>query len=122
MTGTVGSFDGFRTNRRRTTESVARSRVRSQPWRHRETCVGPLEKRIKGGLILIGALNLGESVEPMVNAVGTVEVTAEKGASVALMPVSARRPLFDASDDMATQVNAQLYSDIRDALLNALLE
>ena len=85
-------------------------------------CSGLLETSIKGGLISVGALNLGGSVEPLANAVGIVEVAAEKGASVVLMPVSARRQLFDLSDDMATRVNVQFYSDTPDALLKALLE
>ena len=37
-------------------------------------------------------------------------------------PVYARRQLFDLSDDMATRVNVQFYSDAPDALLKALLE
>ena len=85
-------------------------------------CSGLLETSIKGGLISVGALNLGGSVEPLVNTVGIVEVAAEKGASVVLMPVSARRQLFDLSDDMATRVNVQFYSDTPDALLKALVE
>ena len=85
-------------------------------------CSGLLEKSIKGGLILVGALNLGGSVEPLANAVGIVEVAVEKGASVVLMPVSARRQLFELSDDMATRINILFYSDTPDALLKALLE
>ena len=85
-------------------------------------CSGLLEKSIKGGLILVGALNLGGSVEPLANAVGIVEVAVEKGASVVLMPVSARRQLFEISDDMATRINVLFYSDTPDALLKALLE
>ena len=85
-------------------------------------CSGLLEKSIKGGLISVGALNLGGSVEPLANAIGIVEAAVEKGASVVLMPVSARRQLFDLSDDMATRINIQFYSDTPDALLKALLE
>ena len=85
-------------------------------------CSGLLEKSIKGGLILVGALNLGGSVEPLANAVGIVEVEVEKGASVVLIPVSARRQLFDLSDEMATRVNVQFYSNTPDALLKSLLE
>ena len=85
-------------------------------------CSGLLEKSIKGGLILVGALNLGGSVEPLANAVGVVEAAVEKGASVVLMPVSARKQLFELSDDMATRINVQFYSDTPDALLKALLE
>ena len=85
-------------------------------------CSGLLETSIKGGLIPVGALNLGGSVEPLANAVGIVEVAVEKGASVVLMPVSARRQLFELSDDMATRINVLFYSDTPDALLKALLE
>ena len=85
-------------------------------------CSGLLEKSIKGGLILVGALNLGGSVEPLANAVGIVEAAVEKGASVVLMPVSSRRQLFELSDDMATRINVLFYSDTPDALLKALLE
>jgi len=85
-------------------------------------CGGLLEKSAKGGLIVVGALNLGGSVEPLTNAVGVVEVAVEKGANTVLMPVSARKRLFELSDDMATRINVQFYSDTPDALLKALLE
>ncbi len=85
-------------------------------------CSGLLEKSVKGGLIVIGALNLGGSVEPLVNAVGIVEAAVEKGANTVLIPVSARKRLFELSDDMATRINVQFYSDTPDALLKALLE
>lgn len=85
-------------------------------------CSGLLEKSTKGGLIVVGALNLGGSVEPLANAVGIIEVAMEKGADTVLMPVSARKQLFELSDDMATRINIQFYSDTPDALLKALLE
>ncbi|MDQ3773907.1 MAG: BREX system Lon protease-like protein BrxL [Pseudomonadota bacterium] len=84
-------------------------------------CSG-LEKSTKGGLIVVGALNLGGSVESLANAVGIVEVAVEKGADTVLMPVSARKQLFELSDDMATRINIRFYSDTPDALLKALLE
>ena len=85
-------------------------------------CGALLEQSLKGGLIVVGALNLGGSVEPLANAVGIVEATVEKGAGTVLVPVSARRQLFDLSDDTATRINIQFYSDAPDALLKALLE
>jgi predicted ATP-dependent Lon-type protease len=39
-----------------------------------------------------------------------------------LMPVSCRRQLFDLSDDMATKIDIQFYSEARDALLEAMVE
>ena len=85
-------------------------------------CSGLLEKSLKGSLITVGALNLGGSIELLSNAVGVVEVAVEKGADTVLMPVSARKQLFDLSDDMATRINVQFYLDAPDALLKALLE
>ena len=85
-------------------------------------CSSLLEKSTKGGLILVGALNLGGSIEPVMNALGIVEVAVEKGAVTVLMPVAARKQLFDLSDDMATRINVQFYSDTPDALLKALLD
>ncbi len=85
-------------------------------------CGGLLEKSNKGGLIVVGALNLGGSVEPLANAVGIVEAAIDKGGDTVLMPVSARKQLFELSDDMATRINIQFYSDTPDALLKALLE
>ena len=85
-------------------------------------CGALLEKSLKGGLIVVGALNLGGSVEALANAVGIVEASVEKEADTVLIPVSARKQLFDLSDDMATRVSVQFYSDTPDALLKALLE
>ena len=85
-------------------------------------CGALLEKSLKGGLIVVGALNLGGSVEQLANAVGIAEAAVEKGADTVLIPVSARKQLFELSDDMATRVNVQFYSDSADALLKALLE
>lgn len=85
-------------------------------------CGALLEKSAKGGLIAVGSLNLGGSVDALANAVGVVEAAVEKQAAIVLMPVSARRALLDLSDDMATRVNVQFYSDVADALLKALQE
>ena len=85
-------------------------------------CGSLLEKSLKGGLIVVGALNLGGSVEPLSNAVSIVEVAVEKGAHSILLPISARKQLFELSDEMATRINIQFYSELTDALLKALLE
>ena len=81
-----------------------------------------LKKPVKGGLIVVGEINLGGSIEPIHNAVNIAELAVEKGATALLMPVTARRQLYDLSDDMATKVDIQFYQDARDALLKALLE
>ena len=85
-------------------------------------CSSILKKSLKGGLILIGEINLGGSIEPVTNPVNIAELAVEKGASVLLMPVTARRQLYDLSDDMATKIDIQFYQDARDALLKAIVE
>jgi ATP-dependent Lon protease len=83
-------------------------------------CSALLQKSLKGGLLVVGGLNLGGSVNPVFNAVSVVELAVEKGATVILMPVSSRKQLFDLSDDMATKIDVQFYADAKEALLKAL--
>ncbi|MBF9018799.1 MULTISPECIES: protease Lon-related BREX system protein BrxL [unclassified Oceanispirochaeta] len=81
-----------------------------------------LKKSVRGGLIIVGEINLGGSIEPLHNPVSIVEIGVEKGATAVLIPVACRRQLIDLSDDMATKVDIQFYSDARDALLKAIVE
>jgi ATP-dependent Lon protease len=81
-----------------------------------------LKKSVRGGLIIVGEINLGGSVEPVHNPVAIAEIAVEKGATALLMPVACRRQLFDLSDDMATKIDIQFYSDGRDALIKAMVE
>jgi ATP-dependent Lon protease len=85
-------------------------------------CGALLKKTTRGGLVIVGALNLGGSINPLANAVGVVERAVERGAQLILLPVSARKQLFELSDDMATKIDVQFYADARDALLKALSE
>ncbi len=85
-------------------------------------CTALLKKSVRGGLIIVGEINLGGSIEPVHNPVTIAEIAVEKGASALLMPVACRRQLFDLSDDMATKIDIQFYSDARDALLKAMVE
>jgi ATP-dependent Lon protease len=85
-------------------------------------CTSLLKKSIRGGLVIVGEINLGGSIEPVHNAVAMAEIAVEKGATALLMPVGCRRQLFDLSDDMATKVDIQFYQDARDALIKAMAE
>lgn len=85
-------------------------------------CSALLQKHIKGGLAIVGGVTLGGSIEPVYNAVSIAELAVERGASFLLMPVSSRKELYDLSDDMATKVDIQFYSDVRDALLKAITD
>jgi ATP-dependent Lon protease len=85
-------------------------------------CSALLQKSTKGGLVVIGGLNLGGSIDPVHNAVSVAELAIEKGASTLLVPVSARKQFNNLPDDLITKVNILYYTDAREALLKAIVE
>ncbi len=85
-------------------------------------CGALLRKSVRGGLIVVGEVTLGGTIEPIHNAVSIAEIAVEKGAKSLLLPVSCRRQLFDLSDDMATRLDIEFYQDAKDALLKALAD
>jgi ATP-dependent Lon protease len=85
-------------------------------------CGALIERSVKGGLIIVGSLNLGGSVEMIPNPVAVAELAVEKGAATLLMPISARRQLFELPDDLATKVSIEFYADPKDAFLKGLVE
>lgn len=85
-------------------------------------CGSLIERSVKGGTIIVGALNLGGSVEMIANPVAVAELAVEKGATVLLMPISSRRQLFDLPDEMATKINIEFYADAPDAFTKAIID
>jgi len=85
-------------------------------------CSAVLEKSTKGGLVIVGQLNLGGSLDMVYNAVNLAEIAVEKGATTLLIPLNARKQLNDLSDDMITKINIQYYSDLKDCLIKTLLD
>jgi ATP-dependent Lon protease len=85
-------------------------------------CGGLIEQSVKGGLIIVGALNLGGSIEMVQNPVAVTELAVEKGATTLLMPISSRRQLFELSDEMATKVSIEFYADAIDAFTKAIMD
>lgn len=83
---------------------------------------GLLERSTRGGLIIVGSLNLGGSLEMLPNAVALVEIAIEKQAAVLLMPVAARRQLNELPDELWTKINIEFYSEPSDAFFKALVE
>jgi ATP-dependent Lon protease len=79
-------------------------------------CSALLGRSLRGGLAIVGGLNLGGSIDPVHNPIDVVELAMEKGAGAVLMPVSSRRHLVDLSDDVATKVQVLFYADAADAL------
>jgi ATP-dependent Lon protease len=85
-------------------------------------CSAVLQKTTKGGLIVVGQLNLGGSLDVVYDAVNLAEIAVEKGATTLLIPLNARKQLNDLSDEMITKINIQYYTDLKDCLIKALLE
>lgn len=85
-------------------------------------CSALLGKSLRGGLVVVGGLNLGGSIDTLANPIDLVEHAVEKGASIILVPVNARKSLFNLSDDMATKINVLFYGEAREALLKAIAD
>jgi ATP-dependent Lon protease len=83
-------------------------------------CSALLGRSLKGGIIIVGGINLGGSIEPIHNPIDVVELALEKGATTVLMPVSCRRALVDLSDEVATKIQVLFYADAPDALRKSL--
>ena len=79
-----------------------------------------LGKPLRGGMAVVGGLNLGGSMDLVPNPVDIVEHALSKGASCVLMPVSARRALMELTDDVATRVQILFYADPADGFRKAL--
>jgi len=85
-------------------------------------CGSLLGKNTRGGTIVVGALNLGGSIEMIPNAVSIAELAIDKQAQTLLMPVAARRQLNDLPDDLWTRISIEFYKDASDAVFKALVE
>jgi ATP-dependent Lon protease len=85
-------------------------------------CGALLGRNTRGGTIIVGALNLGGSIEMLPNAVQIAELAVDKRAQTLLMPVAARRQLNDLPDDVWTKVNIEYYKDAADAVFKMLVE
>ena len=85
-------------------------------------CGALLGKNTRGGAIVVGALNLGGSIDLIPNAVQIAELAIDKQAQTLLMPVAARRQLNDLPDDLWTRISIEFYKDAADAVFKALVE
>jgi ATP-dependent Lon protease len=84
-------------------------------------CGALLGRNTRGGTIVVGALNLGGSIELIPNAVQIAELAVDKQAQT-LMPVAARRQLNDLPDELWTKISIEFYKDAADAVFKALVE
>ena len=123
----AGQRDWWATATPASTSSRPAARFRRRQERGRAGFAGPagpcsalLGKSLKGGLVAVGGLNLGGGLDPVYNAVNVAELAVEKGATMLLIPISARRQLNELSDDMAMKLTILYYADAREALIKAL--
>ncbi len=79
-----------------------------------------LGKNTRGSTIVVGALALGGSIEPLPNVIRIAELAVEKQAQTLLLPVAARRALNDLPDDVWTKISIEFYRDGADAAYKAL--
>src|SRR5574337_946596 len=85
-------------------------------------CGGLLGRNTRGGTIVVGALNLGGSIEMIPNATRIAELAIDKQAQTLLMTVSDRRQLNDLPDELWTKISIEFYKDAADAVFKALVE
>ena len=71
-------------------------------------CGGLLGRNTRGGTIVVGALNLGGSIEMIPNAVRIAELAIDKQAQTLLMPVSVRLGLFDDAHAVCSSTGQEL--------------
>lgn len=84
------------------------------------TALGRGERR--GGMLVVGPLNLGGSIGMLPNPASIAELAIDKRATTLLMPVSARKGLNDLPDELWTKLGIEFYSDAADAVFKALTE
>jgi len=85
-------------------------------------CGALLGRNTRGGTIVVGALNLGGSIELIPNAVQIAELAVDKQAQTLLMPVAGRRQLNDLPDELWTKISIEFYKDAANAVFKALVE
>ena len=81
-----------------------------------------MKKNIRGGLVIVGDINLGGSFELLRDPVAIAELAFDKGAKVLLMPISCRKDLFKLPDNLVTKVDIEYYASPEEILLKALAE
>ena len=79
-----------------------------------------LDRSTRGAATITGPLNLGGSLDRLADPVAIAELAVDTGASVLLLPVTARRELMNLPDDIWTKLNIEFYSEAADAVFKLL--
>jgi DNA-binding MarR family transcriptional regulator len=84
-------------------------------------CSSLLKKPLRRGLLVVGDIP-GEDAESLKRPTDFIEIAAEAGARVVLLPVSCRRAAASISDEIATQLEIVFFANATDALSKAIQE
>ena len=84
-------------------------------------CSSLLKKPLRRGLLVVGDIP-GEDAESIKRPTDFIEIAAEEGARVVLLPVSCRWAAASISDEIATQLEIVFFANATDALSKALQE
>ena len=84
-------------------------------------CSSLLKKPLRRGLLVVGDIP-GEDAESIKRPTDFIEIAAEEGARVVLLPVSCRWAAASISDEIATQLEIVFFANATDALSKAIQE
>jgi DNA-binding MarR family transcriptional regulator len=84
-------------------------------------CSSLLKKPLRRGLLVVGDIP-GEDAESIKRPTDFIDIAAEEGARVVLLPVSCRRAAASISDEIATQLEIVFFANATDALSKAIQE
>jgi len=84
-------------------------------------CSSLLKKPLRRGLLVVGNIP-GEDAVSLKRPIDFIEMAAEEGARVVLLPVSCRRAAASISDEIATQLEIIFFANATDALRKAIQE
>ena len=85
-------------------------------------CGSLLGRNTRGGTVVVGALNLGGSIETIPNAVTIAEARHRQASADVADAVAARRRAERAPDELWTKVKIESTKDAPDAVFKALVE
>lgn len=68
-------------------------------------CGSLLGKNTRGGTTVVGALNLGDSIDMIPNAIQIAELAVDRQSQTLLIPVARRLKLNDLADDLWTRIS-----------------
>ena len=85
-------------------------------------CSTLINRSLRGGLVVVGGLNLGGSMDLLHNAIDVVELAVEKGASHRLDAGDGPEATLRSLRRYGHKVNVLFYGDVREAFVKAIAD